>query len=490
MARYPNFVSGAYQAQALTAAADECINLYLEQVPQSNVGTKNDRFLTRSPGRHVLCTIPDGPCRGITAGDGRLFIAGYSTLYELDATNLAAPVSIGRYAPGVTPVLMFQNGNQLFVGASGLGYLQNGLSLTQVVTCAYPGYLDTYFIAQQPNSNQFNISAPLDGTSWDPLDFASKEGAADRLVATFADHEELWLIGARTTEVWYDSGAATFPFQRIQGAFVEQGAVAPYSVVKLDNSLFFLGGDDRGVGIVWRMNGYLPVRVSTHAVEVQWQEYSDISDAIAYAYQEGGHSFYVLNFPTGNATWVYDCATNLWHRRGFWDANAGQYDADVAWYHAYLKGSGFASGVGLHVVGDHRTNSNGSANIYQQSIDFYDENGGPLRWQRTAPHLATELQWNYYQKLRLDMQVGGSTYPHPDAWREAGNNPTIGMQISRDGGFDFDSELDGSMGMVGQYKAWVEWRQLGRARDAVFRVFGSDPIQIAIVDAYLDLVPE
>ena len=114
---------------------------------------------------------------------------------------------------------------------------------------------------------------------------------------------------------WYDYGGPDFPLQRIQGAYNEIGCVAAYSVAKLDNGVFWLGADARGEGIVYRTNGYTGVRISTHAVEWQIQQYASMSDAVAYTYQQDGHAFYVLNFPTANTTWVYDAATQAWHER-------------------------------------------------------------------------------------------------------------------------------------------------------------------------------
>ena len=83
----------------------------------------------------------------------------------------------------------------------------------------------------------------------------------------------------------------------------------PPPITKMDNGVFWLGKDARGQGIVYRANGYTGTRVSTHAVEWQIQRYGDMSDAIGYAYQQDGHTFYVLTFPSADATWVYDAAT-------------------------------------------------------------------------------------------------------------------------------------------------------------------------------------
>jgi hypothetical protein len=107
--------------------------------------------------------------------------------------------------------------------------------------------------------------------------------------------------------------------------------------------------------MAWRFDGYRPVRISTHAQEYEWSTYSTISDAVAYAYQDQGHAFYVLYFPTVSKTWVYDTATQLWHERGYWDATVGAYTAHRSWWHVFA--------FGKHLVGDWKTGT-----IYEMKI--------------------------------------------------------------------------------------------------------------------------
>ena len=481
--KYEGFIGGSYLGQAVSAAADRSVNLFPEFIGPGH--GKNQMWLTKAPGRKVFATIADPPVRGLASGYGRCFVAGSTNLWELTAAGTLN--NLGTYNKATTPVKMFFNGLQLFLTSGNLGWLQDGVNLTQVVPGVYPAFIDGYFVAQQQDSNQFRLSdnAPpigVGGLKWDPLQFGTKEAAADRLVATVADHDELWLIGDRTTEVWYNSGAALFPFQRVQSALIEQGCIAPWSVAQLDNSLFWLGGDYRGDGVVWRMQGYLPTRVSTHAMEAIIQSYPTISDAIAYAYQENGHSFYVIVFPSGNATWVLDTATGFWHERGIWNAKSGNYDADPAPFHAFE--------FGMHLVGDMRA---GNGNIYQQSADIFSDAAQAnsiLRWLRAAPHIDNELKWNYFQRLVFDMMAGGNNPGVPDPFRNSGGIPQISLRFSDDGGFSWNNPVMMSAGAIGQYRFRIERRQLGRSRDRVFEISGTDPVQIAIIDAYLDLVPE
>ena len=172
------------------------------------------------------------------------------------------------------------------------------------------GYIDGYFVFNQPDSQIIWVTSLLDGTSIDPLEFASAEGSPDGLVSLIVDHREVWLFGTNSVEVWYDAGLTDFPLTRIQGAYNEIGCAAAYSVAKLDNGLFWLGSDARGRGIVYRANGYTGQRISTHAVEFAIQSYNDISDAIAYTYQQEGHAFAVRG--AGGAV------ERLVVRLGFW----------------------------------------------------------------------------------------------------------------------------------------------------------------------------
>ncbi|MGV2359753.1 UNVERIFIED_CONTAM: hypothetical protein QOZ72_28920, partial [Pseudomonas aeruginosa] len=82
-------------------------------------------------------------------------------------------------------------------------------------------YLDGYGVFVRPDTQQFYISALNDFTTFDALDFASDEADPDNLVTHIVDHQELILFGERVTTVWFDSGDATFPLARREGATME-----------------------------------------------------------------------------------------------------------------------------------------------------------------------------------------------------------------------------------------------------------------------------
>jgi hypothetical protein len=134
-------------------------------------------------------------------------------------------------------------------------------------------YIDTYFIYLEPNSQRVYSIDTFDTNGnyiyplvFDATNVASAEGSPDNLVSIINDHNELWLFGTNSVEVWYDAGNPSFPFARIQGAFNELGCAAAFSVAKMENGLFWLGADARGKGIVYQANGYRGQRISTHAI--------------------------------------------------------------------------------------------------------------------------------------------------------------------------------------------------------------------------------
>lgn len=497
-------LGSSYVARSVNAADNRMVNLFPEAIPE---GGKEAAYLQRAPGLRKLATVGDGPVRGLWTLGEYGYAVSDQTFYQINKDWTYTALGTVN---GTGPVSMSDNGVQIFIACNPSGFIYNTQTgqFVQISDPDFPGavtvgYLDGYFVFNPPNSQQVWVTSLLDGTSVDPLDFASAEGAPDGLVALIVDHREAWLFGTNSVEVWYDAGTPDFPLQRIQGAFNEIGCVAPYSVAKLDNGLFWLGADARGRGIVYRANGYTGIRVSTHAIEWQIQDYGNISDAIAYTYQQDGHAFYVLTFPSANATWVYDVATQAWHERAGFDN--GYFTRH--WSNCQMA---FNSEV---VVGDY---ANG--NIYAFDLDVYSDDGQIQKWLRSWRALPTgqnNLNRSAHHTLQLDAQAGhyllgtasiiaqylttesgdfliteDDEYLIDETAGSATVNkaPEFMLRWSDDGGHTWSNEHWASGGAVGAYGTRIFWRRLGmtlKLRDRVYELSGTDPIQIAIMGAEL-----
>jgi hypothetical protein len=474
-------LGSSYVARSINAADNRMVNLFPEIVPE---GGKEPGFLNRAPGLQFQQTIGTGPIRALWAhqtNGSDFYVVSGTEFYKVTGLT-ATPTKLGDVT-GTGPVSIADNGTQIFLACDGPSYIYNEVTnvFAQITDPDFPGaltvgYLDGYFVFNEPNSQRIWVTQLLDGTSVDPLDFASAEGSPDGLVAVNIDHREAWLFGTDSIEVWYDAGLADFPLTRIQGAFNEIGCVAAFSVAKLDNGLFWLGTDARGQGIVYRANGYAGVRVSTHAIEYAIAQYGDISDAVAYTYQQEGHAFYVLTFPAANATWVYDVSTQAWHERAGWDTATGAFTRHRSNCQCNFGGN--------TVVGDYE-----NGNIYTLDLDVYADNGGIQKWLRSWRALPTgqnNLKRTAQHSLQLDCESGTGLVTGQ------GSDPEIMLRWSDDGGHTWSNEHLSKMGKIGEYYRRVFWRRLGmtlKLRDRVYEVSMTDPVKTAIMGAELLISP-
>lgn len=469
-------LGSSYVARSVNAADARMVNLFPEIIPEAG---KEPAFLNRAPGLKLEFTAGFGPIRGLWVLAGNLYVVSRDKLYKV--TPAYVVTLIGTVANTSGPVSMADNGTQLFVACNGPSYIYNSLTnvFQQITDPDFPGavtvgYLDGYFVFNEPNSQKIWVTALLEGTQVDPLDFASAEGSPDGVVGIIVDHGQLWVYGTNSIEVWYNSGNADFPFSRIQGAFNELGCAAAYSLAKMDNGLFWLGKDARGQGMVYRANGYSGQRISTHAVEWHIQQYGDLSDAIGYTYQQDGHSFYVLIFPNANTTWVYDVATQAWHER------AGFVNGEFTRHRSNCQAF-FNNKV---LVGDYR-----NANVYSFDLDDYSDNGSIQKWLRSWRALPTgqnNLKRTAHHSLQLDCETGVGLN------LGQGSDPEVMLRWSDDGGHTWSNEHWVSIGKIGEYYRRAIWRRLGmtlKLRDRVYEVSGTDPVKIAIMGAELMLSP-
>ena len=395
------FIGGSYAARSPAFDAQRTVNLYPETSGSGN--SKSVAMLVGTPGLVLWATLPTAPIRGCLRVSATLgLIAAGAALYSV--TTAGAFTLIGAIAPGLTPVSMASDGTYVMIvtGLQGYFLTLSTMALSLIVNAAFVGadvvdFIDGFFVFNTPNTKEFQITG-LYATTIDALDFASAEALPDTLLTLIVDHDELWLFSSAHTEVWSNVGAALFPFQRIQGAVIEQGCAAKYSVCKLDNTVVWLTADDRGQGTVQKAVGYTPQRISDHALEYAIASYSRIDDAVGYSYQQEGHLFYMLTFPTAKATWCYDTATGLWHERAWRDPLTGQLSQHRSICHmAY---------AGMNIVGDYQ-----NGNLYSLDLDTYTDNGNILPAIRQCPHIAQGNVWQFFSKLWIDAQMGVGTNP-------------------------------------------------------------------------------
>jgi hypothetical protein len=407
-------------------------------------------------------------------------------------------------AVSTTNVSMIDNGTLLWlVDGSATGYqitlATNAFAAVVDGTGTFVGgskvdYFDTFLLwnildANQRPTNSFGST--LSGLlTFNSTFTAAKTSYPDPIVSLAVVRRELFLFGALKSEIWFDAGNPLFPFAELPGASIEHGCVAPFSVAQQDLDVYWLGQDLQGQGIVFRAHGYQVDRLSTHAVEFAIRQYikgtpqtgpGTIGDAIGFTFQQGGHVFYVLSFPSGNATWVFDAASGMWHQWCWTDAN-GRLARHRANCHAFINGT--------DVVGDWQ---NGTLYALDDGV-FTDQVAGvmgPISFIRTFPHISEGLDSSgrlvtadgkrlKFNSFIADIECG--TVPL-DA---SGAPARIGLRWSDDRGRTFGNTVLQSLGAPGQYLTEPKWLGMGIARDRVFELSYSVAAPAALNGAWVD----
>jgi len=508
MARF-DFCGGSYTSQAVAFDCQRSVNLYPE-INESGDG-KSKMALYPTPGLKLLTTLEAAP-RAQLEFNGRHFIVAGTKLYEgiatLDIHGSFVSLAMNVLNPATPivndflPASMAANETQLLIASGGFVYVYYLATMTDSVTLLpvaagtfvqvpissftlpsgnapviQVAFCDSFFLALIANSQTVCISDVLDGRNWDQNGQIVVSVYPDNIVSMIVDHREVWLLGRKKSVVYFSSGSLSV-FDVAPGGYLEQGSGSTFGPALLDNSMLWVGGDDRGNAMAWRATGYSAQRISTHAIEFAWQGYPKISDCVSYSYQDQGHAFWVIFFPSANnflgATWIYDTATSLWHERDFLNTTTGIAQGHPSWNHAFA--------FGIHIVGDW-----GSGKLFWQSINFFDNNGTNIIRLRRAPHIANEMQWQRYSQLELDMDVGQG-WASDDATHAMNNivqTPKVFMRFSDDSGKTWSNAQSASVGFQGQTKQRVVWRRLGRSRVRTFEITFSEATPFRIVDAYV-----
>ncbi len=519
MARYP-LIGGAYATRSVIASAQRRINYFPELNPKFAL-TPVTHY--QRPGLVPIANVGTGPIRCLwrTSRAGGIsysttqyppgFVVSGSEVFQINSDW--SFTKLGNVSPNKTNICsIVDNGLQgMVVDGSPSGWYWNLVPTpTQMVefpnnptqyaqiedpTGLWEGadkldYIDTFILFNIPGTNLFgstlsNQIVPFDGTY-----YAAKTDYPDLLVSLVVNRHEFLLMGQLKSETWYDAGNALFPFAELPGSFIEHGVAAKYSPATQDISTFWLAQNLQGTGMVMRYRGYITTRVSNHAVEFAIREMAatvGISDAIGYTYQQDGHVFYVLHFPAGDQTWVYDDSmgdpANAWHQQAWTDSNGN--------LHRH-RGNCYAFINGENVVGDWENNT-----IYKMDLNRYSDtvNGvkTPLTCICTFPQIGGAMgpngQMMEYDGKRMQINAfladfeGGGGIGSEAAGEEQN---FISLRMSRDRGKTWGNPVVQDAGVQGDYTAQPVWRINGIERYPVFELSHSIEGPAALNGAWVE----
>lgn len=460
------FVGPAYEAPSLAVNAQRCINLMLE-VDQNQA--KTPLSLYGVPGLEMLSIPGGGASKGYIEVNGELYGAIGQTFGRINGDWSFTP--LGEFI-GTGRVTMVSNGLQVLLIDGVSGWVWTIASSTWTIITD-PGfvygatqgaYQDGYGIVALPDSQQFGVSGLYNFLAWDAIDFASAEGLPDNVSTIVSNHRLLHVFGTSTTELYYNGGAAAFPFQRVDGAFFNVGCSAPYSAAVADDSVFWLGNNPQGALAVYRMQGQTPQRISTTALENEMRSYPRIDDAFGVGIDIRRHPIYVLTFPAADKTWCFDAHSNSWFEWNEWSGGE---------FHRFRLNCA-AAVFGRLLVGDYR-----DSRIYAMDFDTYTNAGDPIRCVRTSPYGPPTGKRLFHSRLEVLMEVGVGTK------QGYGSDPLLSLRFSDDGR-TWSNELTKPIGKIGAYQQRVIFNRLGSSYNRIYELAIDAPVKKVILGALVE----
>jgi hypothetical protein len=446
--------------KSVNVDAQQRLNLFIEvqQDPQKHVLT-----MYGTPGLKTFVNFGASPIRGLYQVGELIYLVHTDKLYSV--ANNGTSTVLGILLTSSGRVNFSDNGTQILLvdGVNGYVYNRQTLAFAQITDPDWPGadtvtFLNGRFVVNKPNTGQWYWSALYDGLSWDALDFATAESDPDNLVAVIAELGQLLLFGNKTTEPWGDSGAVDNPYARVGSSAIEWGLAARDSLCKYSDGLMFLRKNRLGQVQVCLLSGYQAMPVSTPEMDYVFGTYGDVSNATAFTYMLSGHAFYQINFPSVDASWLFDSQSKSWSKLS---SGNGRHRADKS----------------IQLLDRIYVSDYENGKLYSLSLDYYTDDGVAIAREFTSRH---QSNGNFigFSQIWLEFEPGVGLQSGQ------GTDPQVMMTVSRDGGSTFGNERWTSIGKVGKYRTRAIWNRLGRAFDWVFRFRVTDPVKVVIIAAW------
>lgn len=395
-----------------------------------------------------------------------MYVIINNQLIEINTAGVST--NRGAINPGFNVVGMEDNGTQLIIldGTNGWIFTPGPNTLATIASANFPQTAKTvcfdggYFLVETPTVNgQFQKSALYDGTTWSSTDLGLFSSSSNQLRRVFAIGGVVLLMGSLYIEPWQNVGGSGFPYAPLKQYATPYGLAAVWSVAPVEDSFAFLGQNQQGHVSIFLMQGYTPNRISTQDIDNIINQFSTVSDAVAFGYVNEGHVVYQITFPTAGRTFNYDNTSGAWGESQTGVGTVGRHFCNL--------GIGFN---GQFYCGDYQ-----AGRVYQLVSEVYTDNGQTIPRLLQTRHIFSDNNILGLDELFLDIETGVGLQSGQ------GSNPQIMLQVSKDNGRTFGIERWVSFGEVGQYKDHrAIWRRLGSGRDFVFRFQMTDPVKFVV----------
>jgi len=472
--------TGFYQSDSLPLAAQRCIN-WIPVIAEQ--GALNQRALFDVRGAVSLTLTGDaitGQNRGGINLNGVPYFVNGLSLYSISSTNVVT--NHGQIQGQGRCSMAISSRYLVIVDPGNKGYVldSNDSSLTQITDTNWivsdtVSFKDGYFIFTSSDGKVFFVSGLNDPFSYNALDFGSADVRPDEIVATHVNHNQLFVAGTETIELFQNIGGVGFPFLRVPGGNIQKGVYARDSLIDFDNSFVFIGGDVGELAAIWKVKGGASVvKISTSAIDNAIQEFTEdeISDAFAMVYAFGGNFFVSFTFVSSripSKTFVYDATTSALTGQSTWHERQSGV-VDDRW-----RITSIVDAYGKLLVGDSFDGRIGSL-----EKDVYTEYGEVIFRQKVSKPFSADQKAVFAGTISLTMESGTGTI--------SGKSPQIMMDFSDNGARTFSNGFWRSYGKIGQYQSYPQWRRQGRIpHNRVLRFTTTEAVKSTLIRLDADI---
>lgn len=459
-----NLTGGTYEHESRELTNQQTRNFWPQQIASPK--SRSPYVLRPFYGMKAFSTQSGAKDRGMLENQGVLYKVTDTTFYRVASDG--TQTSLGTI-PGSNRCIMKPMGSQIIiVNGSGDAYVWDGTSLS-LVTDANIGdprgvaVVNNQAIYDAGAGQGFDVSnVGVPGTI-NALNNASAESVPDGLLIPYGYRENLYLMGTKSIEPWWNSGQGNPPFEKFQGGVINIGLGSIYSPADNPDFIFLLGSDRR-VHSLTGGTSIVDAVISTPALDKAIERFSVIEDAIGWTMQLQGQWFYVLKFPIEDKTYVFPIGGEPFE----W--GAGTVGRTIA--------NSFADVYGKKLVADEN-----SGNIYElDALTFTDVGNTIVRTRVTAPiHGGLfKMQGSPFeiQAIEIILEAGVGIL------NGQGSNPEIMISLSKDGGKSFGTQRFIKTGRLGDTRRKVIAKNFGRfTGECVIKIECSDPIFWSIFSA-------
>lgn len=335
----------------------------------------------------------------------------------------------------------------LAVASNNKLFYWDGANLTQVTDSDLGKVLDFiwvdgYFMTTDGTS--LIVTELNDPYAVNPLKYGSSEADPDPIKGIIKLRNEVYSLNRYTIEVYQNVGGDLFPFERIEGAQMQRGAIGTFAAAVFMESIAFLGGGRNEAPAVWVGSNSSTTKVSTREIDQILAGYTEtqLTKAVLEVRIHAGHQLLYVHL--GDQCLVYDGAASQAVQEPVWFVlttsllGLGQYRArNFVWcYDKWL-------------CGDPTTSKHGY--LVNEISSHYGEING---WDFGTAIIYNEGRGAVIHDLELVCLTGRI---------EFGVNPTIWTSYTVDGQ-TWSQEKPRTAGKQGERLKRLNWMQQGFMR--------------------------